>query len=372
MSLTQTPEAATRAAPAHAAKRATPVYPLPRRLLSPQFFDFWARHFSPTLSWSRPLARVVERRAASASAVTLVLKPNSHWRGAAPGQHINLSVEIDGARHTRSYSLSAPVRADGCIEITVAEHAGGRVSPHLNHALQVGDVVELGQAFGELTLPAKVQGEWLLLSAGSGITPLMALIRQLAVQQMPVPLTLLYWEKQAQDLCFADELRALAARWPNFRVEFQLTRAPGDPSDRINAESLAALVPDLATKQVYACGSGGFVEAARALCVSAKSFTAEGFTPAPSVHAETGTAQVTLARSGRVLELPRDRPLLLALEEQGIRPAFGCRMGICNTCSCEKLAGSSRDLRSGALDDEARSPVRLCIHSAASDLTLDL
>jgi len=324
------------------------------------------------LSLQRPLARVVSIAPASARAVTLLLKPNRHWQGALPGQHVNLGVEVDGVRMTRSYSLSAPRRADGCIEITVNAVEGGTVSQHVVREARLGDVVEIGPAFGELTLPDRPADPWLLLAAGSGITPLMALIRQQAALGMPTPMTLGYWARRVDELCFADELRELAARFPQFRVDFLLTARGVRPDARINADQLQALAPQIARCRVYACGSGGFVEAARALCGDALGFKAEGFSPAPILHAETGYARVTLLRSGRTLEVPRDRPLLQALEEQGLKPAYGCRMGICHTCRCVRASGASRDLHSGSVDAEPNAPLRLCISAAAGDLSLDL
>ena len=76
--------------------------------------------------------------------------------------------------------------------------------------------------------------------------------------------------------------------------------------------------------------------------------------------------------SGRSLDLPRGRSLLAALEEAGLTPASGCRMGICHTCVCPKLGGTSRNLQSGELQAEPEQALRLCVSAPASDLVLDL
>ena len=162
-----------------------------RRLASPfvapPVFDFWARKVDPTWTWERPLARVVGHAPAAADAVTLTLRPNRHWAGARPGQHVNLGADIGGVRTTRSYSLDAPVGADGRITVTVKGVDGGRMSAHLLDPARLGDVLDIGPGFGELLLPERAEGAWVFLAAGSGITPLMALLRQLAAQGMPVP-----------------------------------------------------------------------------------------------------------------------------------------------------------------------------------------
>lgn len=348
-------------------------------VLAPEAFDFWASRLHPTWSWSRPLARIVERRAESRDTCTLVLQPNRHWRGFVPGQHLNVSAEIEGTRVTRSYSLSDAPRADGRIAITVKAIPGGKLGRHLCETARVGDVLDLGPAFGEMTLPAKPDGRWLFLAAGSGITPFMAMLRAQAAAGMPVPITLAYWARSRDEQCFVDELRALAARHPNFTFAPVLTRdAAADDvrHARIDAALLDAICPDLDARRVFACGPDGFVAAARALAgARAKAFHAEAFTPPVRIAAEVedvGQVRLTLARSGRALDVQRGVSLLSALEDAGLKPASGCRMGICNTCACGKQAGVTRHLHTGDVEHEPVSALRLCTHSARTDLTLDL
>ncbi len=342
-------------------------------VVAPSVFDFWASRLNPAWSWERTLARVVTREQASRDAVSLVLKPNRHWGGFQPGQHLNLSAEIDGARVTRSYSLTDLPRADGRIAITVKAIEGGKLSQHLCREVQVGDVLELGAAFGEMNLPERADGRWLFLAAGSGITPLIALTRAFAAQNMPVPLTLIYWARTRDELCFLDELNALTAAQPRFQLRIALTRETGQAQGRISENLLASLVDDFSAQHVMACGPGGFVETARDLLASrARSFQAEAFTPPPATFADTGTVQVKLLASGRTLQLPRGQSLLSALEAEGLKPASGCRMGICNTCACGKGSGITRNLNTGDLTDEPVSALKLCISSAVSDLVLDL
>ncbi len=346
-------------------------------LVAPPVFDFWASRVNRTWSWDRGLARIVSRREASSDSVSLLLQPNRHFAGFVAGQHVNVGVEIDGMRYTRSYSFSNAPRADGRIEITVKTIEGGRLSRHLSGTARVGDVLELGQAFGDMTLPANPDGQWLFLAAGSGITPLMAMTRQLASQGMPVPLTLLYWARTREELCFADELRAMAKAHANFDVRFMLTRQPLQAVDevagRIDQVALDSLVDGLSSQQVFACGPGGFVETAGELLASqVKSFKTEAFTPPPRVVLDTGNVQVTLASSGRTLTVARGQSLLTVLEAEGLRPASGCRMGICNTCACGKRSGTTRNLHTGDITDEPVSALKLCVSSAATDLVLDL
>lgn len=371
-----------------------PAPGLLRRLLAPAVdpgvFDFWAGLINPAWSWSRPLARIVARRVEAADTVTLVLKPNAHVGGFQPGQHVNVSAEVNGRKVTRSYSLTGlPSARRPRLSITVKRVAGGTLSSHLVQHAQVGDVLEIGPAFGDMVLPAQPQGRWLFLAAGSGITPLMGLTRALAARQMPVPLTLVYWAKTRAELCFLDELRALAAREPRFQLHVVLTHEADllhhEHSGLISLPQLQQLVPDLNAHQVYACGPGGFVEAARALTQGQVArFQAEGFTPAtppaatgalqasPQAEAPARTVQVELTRTGRTLQVSTGLSLLEALEAQGLNPNAGCRMGVCHTCVCARHSGSTLDTQTGETQSEPEMAVRLCVSRACSDLRLDL
>lgn len=344
-------------------------------LVSPALFDFWAGRISRTWTWNRPLGRILAREPAASDAVSLLVRPNRHFRGFAPGQHLNIGVEIDGRRLVRSYSPSAPAGKDGSFRITVKRIEGGRVSGHLCERARVGDVLGLGDAFGEFALPPAGGAPRLLLAAGSGITPMMALFAELATQANPAPTTLLYFTRSRDQRCFGDELRAIAARQPALDVRFVLTRdgAQGDDESegRLNAGQLAPWLDTPA--HVRACGPTGFVATARKLLDGrAVSFTAESFSPPVFEDIDTGSVELTLARSGRTLQVPRGQPLLEALEAAGLSPASGCRRGLCNTCACGKSAGSTRHLLTGELEHEPVSALRLCVSSARSDLVLDL
>ncbi|HKY90894.1 MAG TPA: ferredoxin reductase [Nevskiaceae bacterium] len=349
-----------------------------RPVVRPSVFDFWARELGTTASHERVMARVVAKRGESRRAVTLELAPNRRFAGFVPGQHVNVTVDVEGRRLTRSYSLTGIPQADGRLSITVQQVEGGEVSAHLFSKLAVGDFVELGSAFGDMTLPATLDGSLLFLAAGSGITPLMSLTRDLAARGMPVPTTLVYWARHRADLCFVDELKALAAREPNFTFRIALTGDAVTATDELRGRPSKALlrdaVGDLAAHAVYACGPAGFVAEVESLCAAtARSFQAEAFTP-PTFTPSTEGAKVTvqLAKSGKTVTVASGQPLLAALEAAGVKPASGCRMGICNTCACRKLDGTTRDLKNGDESRGADPNLRICISSAQTDVSLDL
>ncbi|CAH0350341.1 NADPH oxidoreductase [Aquabacterium sp. CECT 9606] len=353
-------------------------------LIKPSVFDFWAGHLNPAWSWERPLARVVARRIEAQGTVTLDLKANRHCGAIQPGQHVNVSAEVNGRRVTRSYSPTRISRSGKRLSITVKQVDCGKLSQHLCRQAKVGDALEIGLAFGDMSLSqvssggAQTPGSILLLAAGSGITPLMSLTRALDAAGLTHDLTLIYWARTRAELCFMAESRALAARQPRFQVHFVLTqeaqRLNGEHAERLNAQLLATLVPDLAQRRVYACGPAGFVDTARALSVGhALSFVGEAFTPRPLATTDAvGTVRINLALSGRTLEVPTGEALLPALEAQGLSLPSGCRMGICNTCACGKQSGITQNLHTGDKEDIPTSALRLCVSRACTDLTLDL
>lgn len=347
-------------------------------LVDPATFDFWVQKINPVWSWDRALARVVQVRREAEDAVSLVLQPNRHFHGFTAGQHLNLSAPVAGRRTTRSYSFTRPPAADGRLHITVKQVEGGRLSSHLCTQARVGDVLEIGPAFGSMTLPTPDTTGLCFLAAGSGITPLMALTRAWAQAGASQPLSLLYWARTRAQMCFVEELEALAQQHPQFTLHCIRTHeregAACPEHDTITAELLQRLVPDLAARQVLACGPGGFVQAARSLSAQALSFTGEGFT-APTLSDDASgpaSVEVNLRKSLRTVTVATNVSLLEALEAAGLNPSHGCRMGVCHTCSCTRSSGTTYNLQNGALESEEGMDLRLCMSRARTPLTLDL
>ena len=341
--------------------------PPPIPWLSEGFFDFWSSRVHPLWTLRRPLARLVARHQASTDAVTLELQPNRHFRGVRAGQHINLGAELDGRLTTRSYSPA--MLENGRFAITVKRIAGGKLSQYLSEQAAIGEVFALGQAFGEMLLPSAPAPKLVMLAAGSGITPMRALLRQLDAQGMPGAVDLIYWARQREQLCFVDEFKAIAARHPSFRLHLAVT---GEAAARVGSYDLDGL-GDLGAAHVLACGPGGFVDAARArLQAQVAQFDSEAFSAPQLAEVEQGSVQIQLLKSGRTLTVPRGVALLPALEAAGIKPASGCRMGICNTCVCGKTSGITRHTLTGDYASEPSVPLKLCVNSASTDLTLEL
>ena len=344
--------------------------PPPIPWVTEAFFDFWSTRLHPLWTLRRPLAQLVSRRAEGSAAVTVVLKPNAHFGAIQPGQHINLTLEVDGRMTTRSYS---PTRlADGNLEVTAKLVSGGKVSAQLAGGLPIGTTVGISQAFGAMTVADPAAQPLLLLAAGSGITPMRALLRQLDAAGMPQPVHLIYWMRQHSEQCFAVELASLAARHANFSVQLAVTGDAAAPAPRVGGFDFSA-VANLPARRVLACGPAGFVRAAgERLDGQVANFMAEAFSLPVVDDSQAGEVELQLARSGRRLRVPRGQPLLAALEAQGINPPAGCRMGVCNTCTCEKREGVVHNVLNGDVTAEPSTAIKLCVNRASTDLILEL
>lgn len=331
-----------------------------------------------TVAWSRCFARVVERKLTAKNTVCLSLKPNANFPGFQPGQHINVSVDIQGVRLTRSYSLSNIPAPDGGLEITVRAEEEGVVSNWLNTEAQVGSIIELGTVFGDMTLPSSAPEQLLLLAAGSGITAIMSLLRQAVTMWPSTRVTLLYWDKTHADFCFSEELTALVERYPQLRVHKLTTQdavVKGVPSGRVSLSQVRALVEDVEGSSAFACGGNGFVDTVnQVLSAEVMSLQTESFSPPVNhlVDQDEKYFELTLARSERVIRVSNQQNLLEQLEAAGVAVESGCRMGICNTCSCQKLSGASLEVDNDKSHTESDSAIRLCVSHAASDLQLAL
>jgi len=343
--------------------------------------------FSPLRTGADLRGRILEVRPETREAVTLVIKPGLGWRGHRPGQYVRIGVEVDGVRNWRAYSLTsasatsqtsrAPQAsrtprtsaADGNISITVKAIPGGKVSQHLVRHATPGTMIMLDQAAGDFTLPAERPAKVLFLTAGSGITPVMGMLRNVVDSLDDV--VVLHSAPSAPEVIFGAELRALASRGA-----IRLIERHTDTGGKVTMDDLAALIPDWAQRQTWACGPAGLLDAAEehweATDVADQLHT-ERFRPTVLATGEGGT--VTFARSGVTLESDGATPLLDAGEEAGVLMPSGCRMGICFGCVVPLREGAVRDLRNGEITTAApQDPVLIqtCVSAAAGACDLDL
>lgn len=338
--------------------------PLVDLLTGPHGVDRYTELVIPTWTQGDARAKVVMVTRHTPRSVTLTLEPNRAFTGFRAGQHINLTVEIDGRRRTRPYS---PASAEGSpyIELTVGRHEGGLVSTHLFRHARPGMIVGLDSVGGDFTLPDVRPRRILFVSGGSGITPVMSMLRTMRAEGSDRAIAFIHYARTPQEACYRDELAAMRG----VNVLHGYTRSPetGELDGYFDADHLAAAMPS--PEAVYVCGPPALVEAVRAHRADAKweSFVPPVFT----VEAESSGGSVTFADS-EVNVTDDGRPLLEQAEAAGLAPESGCRMGICHSCTRRKTRGVVRNLITGAVSSADEEDVQICVSVPVGDIDLAL
>ena len=333
-------------------------------LVGPHGIDRYLELVKPGLTVNEARAEVIDVRHQTPRSVTVTLRPNAVWRGFRAGQFVRVGVEIDGVRRTRTYSpATSQHRSDGSLELTVTVHPEGLVSRHLESRVRRGAIVHLGSAQGEFVLPDLRPERLVLVSGGSGITPVMAMLRTLCDEGHSGEVTFLHYARTSADWLYRAEVEALAARNPNVRVAYVATREGGG---HVTAAALGE--PDGAHAAV--CGPPTLIEAVAAIWSGP--LLTETFTPPTlSLTAVAAEGTLSLLRSERSAPIG-EGTLLEQVEAAGLSPDFGCRMGICHTCTCRKAAGRVRNILTGEVSDEEDEDVQLCVSVPAGDVALEI
>jgi stearoyl-CoA 9-desaturase NADPH oxidoreductase len=244
-------------------------------------------------------------------------------------------------------------------------HDDGVVSQHLHRNARPGMVVGLEGVGGEFVLPANRPRRILFVSGGSGITPVLSMLRTLIAEGHTGEVAFVHYARNATEACYRDELSAL----PGVRVLHGYSRSvdPADLVGRFGPVHLAAAMdaPDV----VFVCGPPALVAAVREHCPSAQS---ESFVPPVfAVPTEASGGTVAFADSG--VDVTDDgRSLLEQAEAAGLSPASGCRMGICHTCTRRKTSGAVKNLITGAVSTADEEDVQICVTAPVGDVELAL
>jgi ferredoxin-NADP reductase len=316
--------------------------------------------------------RVTEVRRETADAATLVIRRGRGWAPHRAGQWVRIGVQINGIWQSRTYSVtSASPDSVGSFTITVKAIEGGRVSPHLVHATKPGTVLRLDPPQGEFCLPAVMSRPALFLTGGSGITPVMGMLRTLAAAGDLPDAVHVHSALHRDDVIFGDELRTMAARFSAYRLHEQHTEHDGF----FRLADLDELCPDWRDREVWACGPVGMLDAVEKHWANvglSDLLHVERFqTPIfAAPDAQGGT--VSFAKTGRDAEAPAGQPILEIGEAAGVAMPNGCRMGICFTCVAPLRSGQVRDLRTGEIHGDEGDLIQTCVSAAAGPCSIDL
>ena len=344
---------------------------LARRITTPLLPDDYLRLANPLWSARELRGRILQVRRETHDSATLVIKPG--WGFGfdyEPGQYMGIGLLVDGRWRWRSYSLtSSPVKGARTVTITVKAMPEGFLSSHLVGGVKPGTIVRLAAPQGNFVLPDPAPPAVLFITAGSGITPVMSMLRTLVRHDQITDVIHLHSAPTAADVMFGGELEQLARDHAGYRLLLRTTRSQG----RRDVTQLDTEVPDWRERQTWACGPEAVLNAAERAWSAAgvqDRLHLERFAVSRAAPAGAG-GTVTFGKSGKSTTADAATSLMDAGERIGVQMPFGCRMGICQSCVVGLVEGHVRDLRTGA-EHEPGTRVQTCISAASGDCVLDI
>ncbi|GAA3536102.1 ferredoxin reductase [Aeromicrobium panaciterrae] len=353
-------------------------------LTSPYTIDHYLDQIHPMLAAENVRARVVEVIHETGDASTVVLRPNGAWNGFVPGQHVQFGVEVDGKRRVRVFSVSSSSASrsraanNKTFSVSVKAHPDGYVSQFLHNDLKPGTIVFLSQAEGEFVLPRETPDDVLLMSGGSGITPVMSMIRTLRDSGHAGRVTFLHYARSLDDEMFSDELDEIAASLPQAQVVRIYTRKPAKDAElkgRFTIDHLKHLGIDPSETLTYVCGPAGLIASVRDTYeeLGASAQLRMEYFKVPSVDLDAPDATGTLTFDNASIEADNSGATILEqAEAAGLKPEFGCRMGVCNTCVVKKNHGAVRHVISNEISASTDETIKICVHVPVGDVNVAL
>lgn len=360
--------------------------------------DFLITELEPLFATRRLAAELVSKKQETHDATTFVLRPSVHWQGFVPGQYIAIELDIDGVRYRRNYSVSSSVsmfERESLISITVKRVEDGVVSNYLADYLEPDDLITISEARGAFVMDSVTKppqstsdslgstGAPLFVAAGSGITPIMSMIESLAEQHSLNDALLVYAARSPEDVIFEPRLMQLKAEHPGFVM---IHHFANHASGHLSQQHLADYCPDLPFRTIYTCGPEGFMStvraAAEAFGVDSSYIRSESFgsprhknalVNLANVRGEVGTneSSVILTKTQQTLTATGQKTLLEIAEDSGLKPKFGCRIGVCHECKCTKSSGQVMNALTGELVSEEQTQIQACISIPVGDVSIE-
>lgn len=371
-------------------------------LVQSAFLHFMGARLQPFWSRNQPRLRLIARQALSEELVALQFAPNpafkrqASWQG---GQHVTLSVLIDGIYHQRSYSLlglpqqpawhgiKSEATAPQACNITIAIKPQGLVSDYLAQQAAIGTIVDTTLPNGAFTLPQGQPNQplapLLFVAGGSGITPMLGLIAQ--ALNIGHAVTLLSYQRAP---VLEHHWAHIRQQYPHFSYHLVHTNDPTTylaGTRHINAAVLHALGLPLSATKIFACGSPALLASLRRAADAITSQQTDGSVLRDNIKVEqfdnhpatdeqqddSDTAQTVYLRSRQRSFVSRST-LLGSATQAGIALPYGCRQGICHMCRCNKVSGVVKNTQTGQLSHDGFEPIQTCISVAMTDVVLDV
>jgi ferredoxin-NADP reductase len=343
-----------------------------RSLFSPLLPDDYLELINPLWSTRELRGRIERIQPETENAVTIFIKPGWEWPGHKPGQYLRIGVIVDGVHHWRAYSITSdPGHPEGWIGVTPKLVPEGTVTPHLVRKACPGTILRLGGVEGEFTLPDTTPEKLLFISAGSGITPIMSMLRHLSRCDEMSDVVLLHSARTEDDVIFREQLEKLDDKHDNLRVHIQKTGEDG----RISPADLDRLCADWREREAFVSGPSEMLDAMIERWESdgdPDKLHLERFQPKIGGGEEGEGGKIVFSKSGEETECDGGTPILVAGEEAGLTLPYGCREGICHTCVGKLCSGKVRDLRNGTVHGSDGETIRTCINAPEGDIEIAL
>lgn len=341
---------------------------------TPYPVDRYLELIDPMITWRDMRAKIVDVRLQTDRSVTLTLRPTRQWSGHVAGQYIEVSVVVDGVRHRRFFSPANAAGATSEIELTVTAHSRGFVSRYLRENASPGMVLGLSTARGEFTLPTDRPAHTVLVSGGSGITPVLSMLRTLVAEGYDRPITFVHYARTPADVPYRAELDTLARTVGNLDVVLRYTRT-------VDAEHFEPAhldgIADVDGAQVFLCGPTGLMKAVGEYAAD-RGLTERLFSEAFTIDTtpvidpnQPITGEVAFTKSDA--SVPNDgRTILEQAEGAGLKPEYGCRMGICFSCTKVRTSGCTRNILTGELSSEPDQHIQICVNAPVGDVEIEV
>ena len=305
-------------------------------------------------------------------AATIVIRPGWGWRyDHKPGQYVGIGLQIDGKFHWRSYSVSTPPMHSGrTLAITVRAMPEGFISDHLVKGVGPGTIIRLALPNGDFVLPDPPPEKLLYVVAGSGVTPVMSMLRTLDRRGTMPDVVMHYSSPTPERMIFREEVEQLAEKYDGFTLHQLHT----DTDGMLEMGQLDEICPDWRERVTYACGPAPMLDA---IHEHFEEHDVEDQLHIERFSLDLGSDEdaggtLTFQNSNKSVECDGATTVLEAGEEAGIGMPYGCRMGICHTCTLTMVSGKVRDLRNGDEFYDPNERVQTCVTVPVGDCKFDI
>lgn len=308
--------------------------------------------------------------------ISLTLSPDKKWKGFVPGQFIQITIEIKGVLYHRIFSISSALKdfqETGQIRLSIQKQHLGKVTTSIFDDLKVGDYLNISEAMGEFTLQKATKSQLLMIAGGVGITPILSMLK--SVEDSSLSILVLYYATSSRPHLFEEELLEIGRQNENISIH----KINSDEVGFFSSKHLENFCPDFKNRDLFLCGPEAMDRHVRKVLaensfntsnIYSDSFSAQkSFNPDSK---EIKQVNITLEKSKKEITVANDKSILELLENNGQQPKYGCRMGICNQCSCKKVSGVVFNQHDKQVSGTGEEYIKICSTIPMGDIKIEL